>query len=121
MIRGLVRRLLGVEPRKTYGREEFRDIESITFHLCVSVPGEAYAEVKYVDGRVEYVEVQGVSTDTSAPDYPPVRSDAIDRTVVFYNPDPTRCQMSAWTEPISAFRDLWELRVSLECSRGARR
>jgi hypothetical protein len=119
VIRGLVRRFLGqAEPRRVAGREEFMDIESITFYPCASVPGEAYAEVRYVDGRTEYVEVQGISTDTGAPDYPPVRSDAVNRTVEFYNPDPVRCRMTAWTEPVA--RDVVELRVHLDCGRRGR-
>ncbi len=116
MIRGLVRRFLGQgEPRRVAGGEEFKDIERITFYPCVHVPGEAYAEVRYVDGRVEYVEVQGVSTHTGAPDCPLVASNSIERTVVFYNPNPTRCRMTAWTEPMA--RDVVELRVHLDCGR----
>jgi hypothetical protein len=119
VIRGLVRRFLGqAEPRKVVGREEFTGVERITFYPCVYVPGEAYAEVRYVDGRTEYVEVQGISTHTGAPDYPPVMSNSIDRTVVFYNPDPTRCRMTAWTEPVA--RDIVELRVHLDCGRRGR-
>jgi len=121
MIRGLVRRLLSsVKPRKVAGREEFKDIVSVTFYLCVSVPDEAVAEIKYADGRVEYVEVHAVSIYPGSPDYPLVRGDAIDRTVVYDNPSPIHCRMTAWTEPISALRDLWELRVSLECTKPGR-
>jgi hypothetical protein len=121
MIRGLVRRLLSpVRPRKVAGREEFRDIESVTFYPCVSSLQEAHAEIKYTDGRVEYVEVHAVSVYPGTPDPPLVRSDAIDRAVAFYNPDPIRCRMTAWTEPISAFSDLWELRVSVECTKPGR-
>jgi hypothetical protein len=118
MIRGLVRRLLSpVKPRKVAGREEFKDIVSVKFYCCVSVPSEAMAEIKYADGRVEYVEVHAVSIYPGSPDYPLVRSDALDRTVVYDNPSPMFCRMRAWTEPISALRDLWELRVSVECTK----
>ncbi len=119
MIRGLVRRFVGqVRPRRAAGSEEFKDIESVTFYPCVSVPGEAYAEVRYVDGRTEYLEVQGVSVDTGAPDRPLVTSNSIERTVVFYNPSPEMCRMTAWTEPVA--RDVVELRIHLDCGRRSR-